>query len=92
MSADTLSAVYVSVIAMGIIFLVLGILIVTIKTLDTLIPYKAPPPPPPKKSRPAAPQAQDSETEEHVAAIATALTTALGRSPAEINIVRIDRL
>lgn len=92
MPANTLAAVYVSMIAMGIIFLVLGILIVTIKVLDKLIPYKAPPPPPAKKSRPAAAPAQDHETEEHVAAIASALTTALGRSPAEINIVRIDRI
>ncbi|UCD10399.1 MAG: OadG family protein [Nitrospinaceae bacterium] len=88
MSPDVISAIYVSLIAMGIIFLVLSILIITIKALEKLIPYKAPPPPPAKKQ--AAP-ADDLETEAHVAAIASALTQALGRSPAEINIVRIDR-
>jgi len=87
MSADTVSAIYISLIAMGIIFLVLTILIFTIKAIDALFPYKAPPPPPPKKQ---APQAGSAETEEHVAAIAPALSMALGRSPSEINIVRID--
>jgi len=87
MSADTVSAIYISLIAMGIIFLVLTILIFTIKAIDALFPYKAPPPPPPKKQ---APQAASAETEEHIAAIAPALSMALGRSPSEINIVRID--
>jgi sodium pump decarboxylase gamma subunit len=88
MSPDVISAIYVSLIAMGIIFLVLSILIITIKALEKLIPYKAPPPPP---AKPQAAPADDLETEAHVAAIASALTQALGRSPAEINIVRIDR-
>ncbi len=86
MSANTVSAIYISVIAMGIIFLVLTILIFTIKAIDALFPYKAPPPPPKKQ----APQAASAETEEHIAAIAPALSMALGRSPSEINIVRID--
>jgi sodium pump decarboxylase gamma subunit len=88
MSADTVSAIYISVIALGIIFLVLTILIFTIKAIDALFPYKAPPPPPAKKQAPQ--QAASAETEEHIAAIAPALSMALGRSPSEINIVRID--
>ena len=46
MEVSVLSAVNVSILAMGVIFIVLTILIFTIKVLVKLLPYEAPPPSP----------------------------------------------
>ncbi|MGP0565294.1 OadG family protein [Nitrospina sp. 32_T5] len=70
MSPIILTSIKVSLLALGVIFLVLGILIGAIKVMTSLIPYRAPAPAP-AKSKPtaAAPAAAASQEDEHIAAI-----------------------
>lgn len=83
-----LQAVSVSILSMSVIFLVLGVLIAVIKTLEHFIPYKAPPAAPPRATAKAAPAAADDG--EHVAAIHSALAHHLGKSPQDVGITRIQ--
>ncbi|CAI2717290.1 OadG family transporter subunit [Nitrospina watsonii] len=77
MSPIILASMKVSLLALGVIFLVLGILIGVIKTMTRLIPYKAPPPPAVKPKAAAAP-ALSSEEDDHIAAIQAVMSHHLG--------------
>jgi sodium pump decarboxylase gamma subunit len=83
--------IQVSILAMVVIFLVLGILIVVIKTLVHFLPYTAPPPPPARASAPAA-ASGSSQDEDHIAAIHAVLAHHLGKSPQDIHISNITSL
>lgn len=85
-----LEPIQVSILAMGVIFLVLGVLIGVIRVLVHFLPYTAPSAPPPKASAPAA--SGSSQDEDHIAAIHAALAHHLGRSPQDIHIVNITSL
>ena len=84
-----IESIYVSFLAMGVIFLVLGILIGVVEVLVHFIPYTAPPAPPARAKAPAAAPAS-SQDEDHVAAIHAALSHHLGKSPQDIHIVNIS--
>ena len=84
-----IEAVYVSFLAMGVIFLVLGILIGVVEVLVRFIPYTAPSAPPAKAQAPVA-APTSSQDEDHVAAIHAALAHHLGRAPQDIHIVNIS--
>ncbi|MCA9482565.1 MAG: OadG family protein [Nitrospina sp.] len=79
------SAIKVSFIAMGVIFLVLTILIGLIQILVKLIPYEAPPAPPAKPQAAAGPD--EGET---VAAIHAAVARHRGQTPESIQITHIQ--
>ena len=83
-----IESIQVSILAMGVIFLVLGILIVIIQVMVHFLPYTAPPAPPAKAKAPAA-ASGSSQDEDHIAAIHAALAHHLGRSPQDINIAHI---
>ena len=85
-----LESIQVSILAMGVIFLVLGVLIGVIRVLVHFLPYTAPSAPPPK-ARPAA-ASGSSQDEDHIAAIHAALAHHLGRAPQDIHIVNITSL
>ena len=87
MEASFLAAVKVSILAMGVIFTVLVILIFTIKALVKMIPYVAPPAAP-QRHQTASPVS--SEQDEHVAAITATLAMHLRKSPNEFQIVNIS--
>jgi len=89
--SSLIEPIQVSILAMAVIFLVLGILIVVIKTLVHFLPYTAPPPPPARASAPAA-ATGSSQNEEHIAAIHAALAHHLGKSPHDIHISNITSL
>ena len=74
----------ISLLAMGVIFLVLTILIGLILILDALVPYVEPPAPPAK------PQPAGGQEEETVAAIHAAMAHHLGRAPHQLHITRIQ--
>jgi Na+-transporting methylmalonyl-CoA/oxaloacetate decarboxylase gamma subunit len=76
-------AVWVSLLAISVIFVVLSILIGVIKLLDYLIPYQAPP---------ASPSSGGSIEEEHIAALHAALAQHLGKHPHEIQILNVKPL
>ena len=80
-------SIQVSFLAMGVIFLVLGILIGVVEVLVHFIPYTAPPAPPARAPAAAPASSQD---EDHVAAIHAALSHHLGKSPQDIHIVNIS--
>ncbi len=82
--SSIIAAIQVSVLAMGVIFLVLGILIGVIRVLVHYLPYTAQPAPPSR--------AQAPEDEDHIAAIHAALAHHLGKAPQDIHIVRITSL
>ncbi len=82
------SAIQVSLLAMGIIFLVLGVLIGLIQILVKLLPYKAPPPAP-VQVRPQASTGSE-ETGEVVAVIHAALARHRGQTPDAIQITHIQ--
>ena len=79
------SAIKVSFIAMGVIFLVLTILIGLIQILVKLIPYEAPPAPPAKPHAASGPD--EGET---VAAIHAAVARHRGQTPESIQITHIQ--
>ena len=89
MEVSVLSAVNVSILAMGVIFAVLTILIFTIQVLVKLIPYEAPPPAP--QCQKAARAAGSGDHDDHVAAITATLAMHLGKSPGEFRIVNISQ-
>jgi sodium pump decarboxylase gamma subunit len=75
-----IQSIQVSILAMGVIFLVLGVLIWVIRILVHFLPYAAPSAPAPKAS---------TQDEDHLAAIHAALAHHLGKSPQDIQIVNI---
>ena len=74
------SALTITVIGMGVIFVVLSLLLVTIIALNKVFPHKAPPPP--------AGEGVDEDTEV-VAVIQAAIAAYLRRRPEEISIKSI---
>ena len=83
-----IQSVQVSFLAMGVIFLVLGVLIWVIRGLVHFLLYSAEPAPAPKASAPAT-KSGSSENEDHLAAIHAALAHHLGKAPQDIHIVNI---
>lgn len=88
MEVSVMSAVNVSILAMGVIFIVLTILIFTIQALVKLIPYKAPPPAPPRRQTATS---ASSNQDDHVAAITATLAMHMGKSPNEFRITNISQ-
>ena len=88
MEVSVLSAVNVSILAMAVIFIVLTILIFTIKVLVKLLPYEAPPPAPQRRQKPASSE-NGNNHDDHVAAITAALAMHMGKTPKEFNVVNI---
>lgn len=86
-----LEPIQVSILAMGVIFLVLGVLIGVIKVLVHFLPYSAEPPPAPRASAPVA-TSGSFQDEDHIAAIHAALAHHLGKPPQEIQIINIQSL
>lgn len=82
-------SIQVSILAMGVIFLVLGILIGVIKVLVHFLPYTAPPAPPARAQAPAA-ASGSSQDEDHLAAIHAALAHHLGKAPQDVQISNIS--
>ena len=82
--ADLLAPLQISLLAMGVIFVVLSILMAVIKALDFLLPYVEPPAPPAK------PQPAGRQEDETVAAIHAAMAQHLGQAPHQIQITRIQ--
>jgi sodium pump decarboxylase gamma subunit len=82
----------VSLLAMGVIFLVLGILIVVIRVMVHFVPYSAPPAPAAKAAQAPAAASGSSQDEDHIAAIHAALAHHLGKSPQDIHIANISPL
>ena len=85
-----IESIQVSILAMGVIFLVLGILIVVIQVLVNLLPYSAPPAAAPAKARAPVAASGSSQDEDHIAAIHAALAHHLGKSPQDIHIANIS--
>ena len=90
MEVSVLSAVNVSILAMGVIFLVLTILIFTIQALVKFIPYEAPPPSPTRRKAKSA-VASTSQEDDHIAVITATLAMHMGKSPSEFRIVNISQ-
>lgn len=88
MSSLVNTSLVISCIAMTVIFIVLTILIYTIKILVNLIPYEEPPVPK-AKAKPASPAGGDPPST-IVAAITATMATHLGKSPQEFHITQID--
>jgi len=87
-----IQSIQVSILAMLVIFLVLGVLIGVIKVMVHFLPYTAPPPPPPRAQAPAATASGSSQDDDHIAAIHAALAHHLGKAPHEIQISNIQTL
>ena len=85
MGSDIYTACVVSVLALSVIFLVLGILIGVIKVLVALLPYKEKAAPPPK----AQVLPQNKLQEEHTVAVIAGIAAHTGKSPHEIHIKNI---
>ena len=88
MEVSVLSAVNVSILAMGVIFIVLTILIFTIKVLVKLLPYEAPPPSPQRRQKPSSSE-NGNNHDDHVAAITATLAMHMGKTPSEFRIINI---
>lgn len=82
------TSITVSIIAISVIFLVLTVLIFTIKLLVHFVPYVAPPKPAPKPQT-AAP-ATATEEDEHIPAIVAAMASYLSQSPEKVQVVSIQ--
>lgn len=89
MEVSVQSAVNVSILAMGVIFIVLTILIFTIKVLVKLLPYEAPPPSPQRRQKPASSE-NGNNHDDHVAAITATLAMHMGKTPSEFRIINIS--
>ena len=85
MNDAIITAFTVSGIAISVIFLVLTILIFTIKLLVRLLPYEEPP----KKPAPKV-QTQQTEVDEDIAIITSAMTSHLSRLPGKFQIINIQ--
>jgi sodium pump decarboxylase gamma subunit len=86
-----IGSIQVSILAMGVIFLVLGVLIGVIRVLVHFLPYAAPPAPPSRAQAPAA-ASGSSQDEDHIAAIHAALAHHLGKAPQDIHIANVTSL
>ena len=86
MSDAIITSFTVSGIAICVIFLVLTILIFTIKILVRLLPYEEPPPQPARKVQPTAP----SDVDEDIAIITSVMTSHLSRQPGNFQVVNIQ--
>ena len=84
MEASILAAVNVSVLAMTVIFVVLTILIFTIRMLVKLIPYKEPAP------SQKVPVSISCGHDDQVAAITATLAAHMGKKPGEFRILKIQ--
>jgi sodium pump decarboxylase gamma subunit len=85
-----LQSIQVSILSMGVIFLVLGVLIGVINVLVHYLPYSAPPAAPPKAQAPAAASSGTShQDEDHIAAIHAALAHHLNKAPQDLHISNI---
>ena len=89
--SNIIQSIQVSLLAMGVIFLVLGSLIWVIKGLVHYYPYTAPAAQP-SKSKAAPSPAGGSPDGEHIAAIHAALAHHLGKAPQDIHIVNVSSL
>lgn len=92
MNDAVFTSLTVSAIAISVIFLVLTILIFTIKLLVHFIPYKAPPAKPKPVAKPQTTPAATSnalDADEDVAVITSVMATHLGRSPGNLQVVDI---
>lgn len=87
--SELYTSVIVSIIAISVIFLVLTILIFTIKLLVHFVPYQEPPRSAPKP-QPAAAPATATEEDEHIPAIVAAMSSYLGQSPEKVQVVSIQ--
>jgi len=84
------TALTVSGIAIIVIFLVLTILIFTIKLLVHLLPYEAPPPPV-KKARPVVASAtQTSDVDADIAVITSVMSSHLGQTAGNLQVISIQ--
>jgi sodium pump decarboxylase gamma subunit len=92
MSPMILQSIQVSILAMAVIFLVLGVLIGVIKVMVHYLPYTAPPPTPPRAQAPTTTASGSSQDEDHIAAIHAALAHHLGKAPHDIQIANITAL
>jgi len=90
--SNIVQSIQVSILAMGVIFVVLGVLIIIIRVMVNLIPYKEAPAPAPKASAQRAAPASDTTEEEHLAAIHAALAHHLGKAPGQIHIQSVTSL
>ena len=90
MSPIIIQSIQVSILAMAVIFLVLGVLIGVVEALVHFLPYTAPVASPPRTQAPAA--ASGSQDDDHIAAIHAALAHHLGKAPHEIQITNIQTL
>lgn len=86
MNDAVITAFTVSGISISVIFLVLTILIFTIKLLVHFIPYQEPPAKPASRQQPAAP----SDADEDIAVITSVMASHLGQAPGNIQIVNIQ--
>ena len=86
MSDAIITSFTVSGIAITVIFLVLTILIFTIKLLVRLLPYEEPPPIPVRKAQPTAP----SYVDEDIAVITSVVASHLSRMPGNFQVVNIQ--
>lgn len=84
-----LAAVKVSILAMGVIFTVLTVLIGVIQLLVKFIPYVEPPAPPARTMAPAAGSGTEEEAET-LAAIHVAVAHHRGETPQAIQITNIQ--
>jgi sodium pump decarboxylase gamma subunit len=87
--ASLIEPIQVSILAMAVIFLVLGILIGVIQVMVRFLPYAAPPAPPARDQTPVAASGSSQQDEDHLAAIHAALAHHLGKAPQDIQIVNI---
>ncbi len=85
---DILTSITVSIISISVIFLVLTVLIFTIKLLVHFVPYEEPPKPAPKPQPAAA--APPTEEDEHIPVIVAAMASYLGQSPEKVQVVSIQ--
>jgi len=82
------TSITVSILAMGVIFITLTVLICVIKILVFWMPYIAPPPSLEKRNTAQG----DSETTQHIAIIHAAIAHHMGKRPEEIQLSDIRPL
>ncbi|MFQ5451277.1 MAG: OadG family transporter subunit [Nitrospinaceae bacterium] len=84
MEANVITSLSISILAITVIFVVLTILIFTIRALVHFIPFQEAPEPSQKEKA-----ASGGEMDEHIAAITASLSAYLGKSPGEFHIINI---
>jgi len=86
MNDTIITSFTISGIAISVIFLVLGILIFSIKLLVHFLPHEEPPAKPAPKPQPAA----SSDADEDIAVITSVMASHLGRLPGNFQVVNIQ--